>query len=178
MVELCFDYERGINIGFTTLLFNFISMLFQCFNHISAVKISHMPAGKSFLAGLARMWCKVWCRGHAMIHKGRASVPVKTCFLVKWQSNPITASSPGIFNDPNLILAEVKAAPDTWCCVCMSVLKESGEYLSLLGMPVIWNAFEWCFFVLVWMEFFIHLFTSRQRRYLSYYISLSKANLC
>lgn len=71
-------------------------------------------------------------------------------------------AKPDVLNDTNLTLAGLRAAPDTWRCLCMNVFEESDEYLSLLGMPVIPNASEWCFPFSVWMEFdsFVH-FMSR-----------------
>ena len=64
----------------------------------------------------------------------------------------LLSAKPDVLNDPNLTLAALNAAPDTWRCLCMNVFEESGEYLSLSGMPVIPNASEWWFSFSVWME--------------------------
>lgn len=72
------------------------------------------------------------------------------------------SAKPGIPSDANRPLAGLKAAPDTWRCLCMNVFEASREYLSFSGMPVIPNVPEWCFSFLVWMELdsFVHFLST------------------
>lgn len=177
MVESLLNYVLILKEESTLVSQHYYSTLFQCFfsaETTTDIIPTTFQLRRSIICQLgSHSWpgwpeCDAECVPRTCHDSQRASIcSSQTLLPGKTAGKPTHSLKPGIFNDPNLILAEVKAAPDTWCCVCMSALKESGEYLSLLGMPVIRNASEWCFFVLGWLELFIHLFTSRQRQCLS-----------